>query len=74
MSVFFNLHFQEFPSQAFFAVYDGHGGVDCACYTLVHFHNNIAKQETFTSDLDEALSEAFLKTDKLFLEKARTEV
>lgn len=61
---------KNFPSQAFFAVFDGHGGVDCACYTLAHFHNNIVKQTKFSADLDEALAGAFLTTDKLFLEKA----
>ncbi|CAB4020612.1 phosphatase 1E [Paramuricea clavata] len=64
---------KDFPSQAFFAVYDGHGGIDCACYTIAHFHNNIAKQKTFSSDLDDALRKAFLTTDKLFLEKAKNE-
>lgn len=28
----------------------------------------------FLSDLDEALAQAFLTTDKMFLDKARTEV
>ncbi|XP_028396490.1 protein phosphatase 1F-like [Dendronephthya gigantea] len=64
---------EEFPSQAYFAVFDGHGGVDCANYTVAHFHNNIAKQDEFTTDLDEALSKAFLSTDKHFTEKAKNE-
>ena len=68
------LFFQDFPSQAYFGVFDGHGGVDCACYTVAHFHNNIASQDKFTSDLDDALNQAFLTTDKLFLEKAKNEV
>ena len=55
-------------------MFDGHGGVDCACYTVAHFHNNIAKQETFNTDLDQAISQAFLTTDKQFLEKAKNEV
>lgn len=55
-------------------MFDGHGGVDCANYTVTHFHNNIARQEMFLSDLDEALAQAFLTTDKMFLDKARTEV
>ena len=55
-------------------MFDGHGGVDCACYAVAHFHNNITRQKAFVSDLDEALGEAFLTTDKMFLEKARQEV
>ena len=64
---------KDFPSQAYFGVFDGHGGVDCACYTVAHFHTNIASQNTFSSDLDAALCQAFLTTDKLFLEKAKNE-
>lgn len=64
---------KNFPSQAYFAVFDGHGGVEAASYTVAHFHNYLVKQETFNSDLDKALQQAFKLTDKMFLEKANTE-
>ncbi|XP_054857718.1 protein phosphatase 1E [Eublepharis macularius] len=67
----FNLEDQE--EQAYFAVFDGHGGVDAAIYASVHLHVNLVHQEMFQHDPAEALCKAFRVTDERFVQKAARE-
>ncbi|XP_032901653.1 protein phosphatase 1E isoform X2 [Amblyraja radiata] len=67
----FNLEDQE--EQSFFAVFDGHGGVDAAIYASIHLHVNLARQEIFQHDPAEALCRAFRLTDERFVQKAARE-
>ncbi|XP_053131076.1 protein phosphatase 1E isoform X2 [Hemicordylus capensis] len=67
----FNLEDQE--EQAYFAVFDGHGGVDAAIYASIHLHVNLVHQETFQQDPAEALCRAFHVTDERFVQKAARE-
>uniref|UniRef100_A0A8C6WF06 Protein phosphatase 1E n=1 Tax=Neogobius melanostomus TaxID=47308 RepID=A0A8C6WF06_9GOBI len=67
----FNIQDQE--EQAFFAVFDGHGGVDAANYAATHLHVNLAHHESFSEDLGEALYRAFRYTDEQFVKKASRE-
>ncbi|KAK2823035.1 hypothetical protein Q7C36_019635 [Tachysurus vachellii] len=67
----FNLKDQE--DQAYFAVFDGHGGVDAATYAANHLHVNLVKQEMFSQDPGEALYKAFKVTDERFVKKASRE-
>ncbi|TRY99732.1 hypothetical protein DNTS_033603, partial [Danionella cerebrum] len=67
----FNLQDQE--EQAFFAVFDGHGGVDAANYAANHLHVNLVRQETFSQDAGEALCRSFKLTDERFIQKASRE-
>lgn len=60
--------------RAYFAVFDGHGGVDAARYAAVHVHVNAARQPKLLTDPAEALKEAFQHTDEMFLWKAKREV
>ncbi|KAG8122611.1 hypothetical protein E2320_018097, partial [Naja naja] len=53
----FNLEDQG--EQAYFAVFDGHGGVDAAIYASIHLHVNLVHQEAFQHDPAEALCKAF---------------
>ncbi|XP_054611284.1 protein phosphatase 1E [Dunckerocampus dactyliophorus] len=67
----FNIQDQE--EQAFFAVFDGHGGVDAAIYAANHLHVNLARQESLSQDPGEALRRAFKITDEHFVKKASRE-
>ncbi|XP_044226155.1 protein phosphatase 1E [Thunnus albacares] len=67
----FNL--QDLEEQAFFAVFDGHGGVDAAIYAANHLHVNLVHQESFSQDPSEALCRAFKLTDERFVKKASRE-
>lgn len=71
-NMLFNLEDQE--EQAYFAVFDGHGGVDAAIYASVHLHVNLVRQEMFPHDPAEALCRAFRVTDERFVQKAAREV
>ncbi|KAG7217211.1 hypothetical protein INR49_027755 [Caranx melampygus] len=67
----FNVQDQE--EQAFFAVFDGHGGVDAAIYAANHLHVNLVRQESFSQDPGDALCRAFKLTDERFVKKASRE-
>ncbi|CAH2222639.1 phosphatase 1E [Pelobates cultripes] len=70
-NILFNLEDQE--EQAYFAVFDGHGGVDAAIYAAIHLHVNLVRQEIFPQDPAEALFRAFRTTDECFVKKAARE-
>ncbi|XP_042298424.1 protein phosphatase 1E isoform X2 [Sceloporus undulatus] len=70
-NMLFNLEDQE--EQAYFAVFDGHGGVDAAIYASIHLHVNLVHQEMFQHDPAEALCKAFRVTDERFVQKAARE-
>ncbi|XP_060106010.1 protein phosphatase 1F [Heteronotia binoei] len=59
--------------RAYFAVFDGHGGVDAANYVAAHLHFNIAHHKEIVKNPAEALKDSFQKTDEMFLSKARRE-
>ncbi|RMZ78437.1 hypothetical protein DV737_g3886, partial [Chaetothyriales sp. CBS 132003] len=59
---------------SFFGVYDGHGGEKVAQFAGEHLHKIVAKQDAFAKgDMDQALKEGFLATDRAILNDARYE-
>ncbi|XP_072443213.1 protein phosphatase 1F [Chiloscyllium punctatum] len=69
----FNTHFgiEDEKERAYFAVFDGHGGVDAAIYAATHLHVNFAHQKMFLTQPEEALRQAFKQTDEMFLQRAK---
>ncbi|XP_078467734.1 uncharacterized protein LOC144730833 [Lampetra planeri] len=64
---------EEEDDQAYFAIFDGHGGVDAAIYAATHLHVSLAREGSFRRDPLEALRRAFCQTDQRFVLKARQE-
>ncbi|XP_029141233.1 protein phosphatase 1F [Protobothrops mucrosquamatus] len=59
--------------RAYFAVYDGHGGIEAANYAATHLHVNLAHHKKLLDSPAEALRDSFQKTDEMFLSRARRE-
>ncbi|XP_064652751.1 protein phosphatase 1E-like [Lineus longissimus] len=64
---------KDYPNQSYYAVFDGHGGLDAAWYSAAHVHTNLVRQPMFRDDPLTALRNAFLKTDEDFDIKAKNE-
>eukprot|EP00055_Hartaetosiga_balthica_P002355 m.3681 g.3681 ORF g.3681 m.3681 type:complete len:392 (+) comp2109_c0_seq1:72-1247(+) len=56
--------------QSFFAVYDGHGGVEIAQYLQAQLHLNVVEQPEYETDPKTALINGFLQTDTKIVKKA----
>lgn len=58
------------PGEAYYGVFDGHGGRRAADFAAQHLYEYIASNECFDTDVAEAVGSAFLKADKMFVELA----
>ena len=65
---------QGLLGHAYFAVFDGHAGVEAATYAKCHLLCNIVRHPLFTKDVNKAINEAIVTTDKNFCTKAEEEV
>ncbi|XP_067682025.1 protein phosphatase 1F-like [Haliotis asinina] len=69
LNALFNL--KDCPSQSYYAVFDGHGGVEAATYTASHLHCNFVHDKEFNSDVAKAIKNSYKLTDDWFLERAK---
>ncbi|XP_033748812.1 protein phosphatase 1F-like [Pecten maximus] len=67
----FNLKDQ--PPQSYYAVFDGHAGVEAATYAATHLHCHLASCEDFQKKPADALKYAYKVTDDRYLQKAERE-
>ncbi|GBM65175.1 Protein phosphatase 1E [Araneus ventricosus] len=67
------LDLKNAPAHSYFAVFDGHSGVDAATYASAHLHVNIAKHPAFLTDTVTAIIEGYKITDENFLKKCSEE-
>ncbi len=65
---------QDNKTRGFYAVYDGHGGVEAANFTSAHLHCHVVKQPEFKTDTQSALAKGFRAVDDAFIMKAKREV
>eukprot|EP01117_Protostelium_nocturnum_P016547 TRINITY_DN6571_c0_g1_i1.p1 TRINITY_DN6571_c0_g1~~TRINITY_DN6571_c0_g1_i1.p1 ORF type:complete len:542 (-),score=143.93 TRINITY_DN6571_c0_g1_i1:154-1779(-) len=56
---------------AFFGVYDGHGGNQCADFIAKHLHSNIASHPLFRQDTELAIRQGFEATESAYEEFCR---
>ncbi|XP_034548564.1 protein phosphatase 1F [Notolabrus celidotus] len=64
---------QDGVRRAYYAVFDGHGGLDAAVFSATHLHVSLSKQETLQSDAAEAFKGAFTHIDHMFRGRAKRE-
>ena len=65
---------KDMPEQCFYGVFDGHSGIDAADFASVNLICNLTRHKQFLTDIEKAMKDAFLQTDRDFCAKARAEV
>ena len=59
---------------AYYAVFDGHAGVEAAQYAATHLHCLLARHLQSAGSVPDALKQSFIDTDNMFIEHALQEV
>lgn len=61
--------YQDYGEASFYAVYDGHNGLDAAVYSSMYLHQFLVQSANYPTDPKCALFESFFTTDKYFTQK-----
>ncbi|XP_059484344.1 proteoglycan 4-like [Neocloeon triangulifer] len=64
---------QDDTTASYYAVFDGHAGADAAVFSASHVHQFLAESQFYPSNPVQALKEAILRTDNLYLKKVAAE-
>ena len=59
---------------SYYAVFDGHAGTDAAFYAASQLHEKLVSNAKFPAQPEQALKEAFLETDRSFVNEHENEV
>lgn len=58
---------------SYYAVFDGHAGIDAATYAVSHLHCHLAASSHYPLRPTEAMRDAFKHTDAAFLRKSQNQ-
>lgn len=61
--------YQDHGEASFYAVYDGHNGLDAAVYSSMYLHQYLVQSAHYPTNPEYALYEAFFITDHGFAQK-----
>jgi serine/threonine protein phosphatase PrpC len=66
------VHFvsEYWPKCSYYAIFDGHGGSNCAEFLKNHLHRYILKHESFPSDVEQAIQKGFETAETEFCKDA----
>ncbi|KAG8192145.1 hypothetical protein JTE90_027788 [Oedothorax gibbosus] len=67
------LDLKDAPTDSYYAVFDGHSGVDAASYASAHLHVNMANHPDFLIDPSAAIAQSYKITDENFLKLSEKE-
>ncbi|XP_054710238.1 uncharacterized protein LOC129219948 [Uloborus diversus] len=67
------LNIKDAPLHSYYAVFDGHSGIEAANFASAQLHVNIAKHPCFLLDTTTAIREAYKITDESFLKRCAKE-
>lgn len=66
--------FQKSPRCSYYGLFDGHGGVEAATYSVAHLAYHLRNSIYYPDDPARAITDAFTSTDKAIISKYHTDV
>lgn len=60
---------QKSPRCSYYALFDGHGGVEAAIYSVAHLAYYLRNSISYPDDPENAITDAFARTDQAIISK-----